>query len=138
MHGPQGDYTGLFLLQLILLNSCSRALALLLTLNSVEVTLTEGRLTQHLNFCQISRTQTKITTYGFLDTCLDKNQFNSPWIQFNSIQFYLYSAFYNTGLSQSSFTKGPGLRPPQSKPRARKPRILFTSSSQNRSYPPFI
>ena len=39
-------------------------------------------------------------------------------IQFNSIQFYLYSAFYNTGLSQSSFTKGPGLRPPQSKPRA--------------------
>ena len=32
-------------------------------------------------------------------------------LQFNSIQFYLYSAFYNTGLSQSSFTKGPGLRP---------------------------
>ena len=37
---------------------------------------------------------------------------------FNSIQFYLYSAFYNTRLSQSSFTKGPGLRLPQSKPRA--------------------
>ena len=28
-----------------------------------------------------------------------------------------YCAFYNTRLSQSSFTKGPGLRPPQSKPR---------------------
>ena len=39
-------------------------------------------------------------------------------IQFNSIPFFLYCAFYNTGLSQSSFTKGPGLRPPQSKPRA--------------------
>ena len=49
MRGPQGDYTGLFLFQLILLNSCSRALALLLTLNSVEITLTEGRLTQFLN-----------------------------------------------------------------------------------------
>ena len=49
MCGPQGDYTGLFLLQLILLNSCSWALALLLTLNSVEITLTEGRLTQYLN-----------------------------------------------------------------------------------------
>ena len=44
MRGPQGDYT-----RLILLNNCSRALALLLTLNSVEITLTEGRLTQYLN-----------------------------------------------------------------------------------------
>ena len=41
-----------------------------------------------------------------------------PFNSIYSIQFYLYSAFYNTGLSQSSFTKGPGLRPPQSKPRA--------------------
>ena len=49
MRGPQGDNNGLFLLQLILLNSCSRALALLLTLNSVKITLTEGRLTQYLN-----------------------------------------------------------------------------------------
>ena len=35
----------------------------------------------------------------------------------NSIQCYLISTFYNIRLSQSSFTKGPGLRPPQSKPR---------------------
>ena len=55
-------------------------------------------------------------------------------IQFNSIQFYLYSAFYNTGLSQSSFTKGPGLRPPQSKPRvtvARKNSLIRRKKPPN-------
>ena len=35
-----------------------------------------------------------------------------------SNKLYVYRAFYNTRLSQSSFTKNPGLRPPQSKPRA--------------------
>ena len=39
---------------------------------------------------------------------------------FNSKKFYLYSTFYNTRLSQSRFTNGPSLRPPQRKPTKRK------------------
>ena len=40
------------------------------------------------------------------------------WPFYQLFSIYLCNAFYNTGLSQSSFTKGSGLRPPQSKPRA--------------------
>ena len=43
----------------------------------------------------------------------EKNEWYK-WMAY-SIQFnFICSAFYNTGLSQSSFTKGTGLRPPQS------------------------
>ena len=52
------------------------------------------------------------------------------------MNFYLYSAFYNTGLSQSSFTKGPGIRPPQSKPRAtvaRTPWLTGRNLEQNQA-----
>ena len=55
---------------------------------------------------------------------------------FNLITFYLYSAFYNARLSQSSFTKGTSLRPPQSKPRAtvaRKNSITRRNLEQNQA-----
>ena len=44
----------------------------------------------------------------------------------------LYSAFYNTRLSQSSFTMGPGLRSPQSLPRAT---VARKNSLTNRKKP---